>query len=480
MVTQQATIPHGVSGTPVRRCTVWGLTPVELHDRFWAARGVQVVRCGEWSDIVEGAELFLLMAPRLLANFRMRRLVDQMSWLDPEVMWVRVRDERDRGYREQAVTDTDGGFVRFERNYGGSDSRLARVALTPSTRIARIWQTASDPRDGWARIREQVPPERRAAASIRGGAYDRDSDHEVMHYMRALIHHWSRPDATVERARKVGPGVWVDIDADVSKATKFIGEVWVGAGRELTDEASVVGPAALWDLPEARPATTQVDWENIEPTQGVDRNTRVLRQQSASGKVAKRLFDVVVALSVLLVTLPLFPMIMLAIWLEDGRPFFFAHRRETREGKTFPCLKFRSMRRDAEKIRQSLAEVNEADGPQFYIPEDPRLTKVGKFLRRFHLDELPQLLNVLAGDMSIVGPRPSPHDENQCCPPWREARLSVRPGMTGLWQVKRTRQKGLDFQEWIKFDIEYVENASFKLDLWIIWRTAVNHLMGKQ
>jgi lipopolysaccharide/colanic/teichoic acid biosynthesis glycosyltransferase len=99
---------------------------------------------------------------------------------------------------------------------------------------------------------------------------------------------------------------------------------------------------------------------------------------------------------------------------------------------------------------------------------------VGRFLRKYNLDELPQFWNVLWGDMSVVGPRPSPHAENQYCPAWRETRLSVRPGITGLWQVKRTRKAGTDFQEWIKYDIEYVERRTFWLDLLIIWKTVSN------
>jgi lipopolysaccharide/colanic/teichoic acid biosynthesis glycosyltransferase len=169
---------------------------------------------------------------------------------------------------------------------------------------------------------------------------------------------------------------------------------------------------------------------------------------------------------------------MLAIWLEDGRPFFFGHMRETRGGREFPCIKFRSMRKDAEKIKAQLKKTNQADGPQFFMENDPRLTRAGKFLRKYNLDELPQFWNVLTGDMSIVGPRPSPHKENQYCPPWREARLSVRPGVTGLWQVKRTRKAGSDFQEWIRYDLEYVEKRSFWMDMQIIWQTVAN-ILGK-
>jgi lipopolysaccharide/colanic/teichoic acid biosynthesis glycosyltransferase len=172
-----------------------------------------------------------------------------------------------------------------------------------------------------------------------------------------------------------------------------------------------------------------------------------------------------------MMTLWLYPIIMLAIWLDDGRPWFFAHERETLGGRQFPCIKFRSMRKNAEDLKAQLQSQNQADGPQFYILKDPRLTSVGKFLRKYNLDELPQFLNVLAGHMSVVGPRPSPRKENQYCPPWRDARLSVRPGITGLWQIHRTRRIGSDFQEWIKYDIEYVENRSWRLDIWIIYKT---------
>jgi lipopolysaccharide/colanic/teichoic acid biosynthesis glycosyltransferase len=180
----------------------------------------------------------------------------------------------------------------------------------------------------------------------------------------------------------------------------------------------------------------------------------------------------------LLVTLPLYPFIALAIMIEDGWPIFFGHKRETLGGREFRCWKFRSMRRDADEIKARLQQVNQADGPQFFMDDDPRLTRVGKLLRKTNLDEFPQFINVLLGDMSVIGPRPSPRSENQYCPPWREARLSVRPGITGLWQIKRTRRRGLDFQEWIKFDIQYVENQSWWMDMYILWQTFIVLLRG--
>jgi lipopolysaccharide/colanic/teichoic acid biosynthesis glycosyltransferase len=113
------------------------------------------------------------------------------------------------------------------------------------------------------------------------------------------------------------------------------------------------------------------------------------------------------------------------------------------------------------------------------MKNDPRLTRVGRLIRTFNIDELPQFFNVLKGDMAVVGPRPSPRAENQYCPAWREARLSVRPGITGLWQVMRTRRLGMDFQEWIKYDLEYVERMGPRLDFKIICQTIRILLGGK-
>jgi lipopolysaccharide/colanic/teichoic acid biosynthesis glycosyltransferase len=476
MITQTTTCPS--QSTTSSNPTIWGLTPAQVHDHFWAVRGVQVVRQGQRPELVEGAELFLLTDPRSLAIFRLRPLVEPLSWLRPDVMWVRLHDTRERGYREQAISDGDGRFLRFERAYGGSDSRLARLALTSSRHIAEWWQSQDDPRTGWQQLRRAIPPDARAAATVHGSVYDQNLETEVMQFLRDLVQRWKHPEAVISRARRHGTDVWVDDEAKVDRHTRFVGSVWVGAGRQLDSQTTVIGPAVLWDDPDARPQSETVNWADLEPKVAFDRPVR-RRLESTVHRRAKRAFDIMVASVVLLCALPLFPFIMLAIWLEDGRPFFFAHQRETVGGREFPCLKFRSMRKDAEQIKAELAAKNQSDGPQFFIEDDPRLTRVGRFIRKFHLDELPQLINVLQGDMSIVGPRPSPYKENQYCPAWREARLSVRPGMTGMWQVCRTRQAGLDFQEWIRYDIEYVERASFWLDLWIIWRTATQIISRK-
>ena len=185
----------------------------------------------------------------------------------------------------------------------------------------------------------------------------------------------------------------------------------------------------------------------------------------------KRIIDCVVAIIVLTLFAPIVPFITLAIKLSSPGPIFFKDKRQGLHGKIFNCLKFRTMLAGADRIQDKLRVASEVDGPQFKMHEDPRLSTTGKFLRDTFIDEIPQFINVLLGQMSIIGPRPSPESENTLCPSWRDARLSVRPGITGLWQIRRTRKPMKDFQEWIYYDTAYVRNLSLKTDLWICWQT---------
>lgn len=194
----------------------------------------------------------------------------------------------------------------------------------------------------------------------------------------------------------------------------------------------------------------------------------------------KQLFDVVASVIALIVLSPLLLVVAVLIKLDSRGPVIFQHRRERGGGggREFKCYKFRTMRADAHNMQRQLVKQSHVDGPHFKIEDDPRVTKLGKFLRATNIDELPQLFNVVRGDMSLIGPRPSPFRENQVCIPWRRARLSVRPGITGLWQIcRRDRGEG-DFQEWIYYDIQYVRNLSPWLDLKILLATIVS-LGGK-
>jgi lipopolysaccharide/colanic/teichoic acid biosynthesis glycosyltransferase len=465
---------------PGRR-TIWGLEPLQLHTRYWAAHGVQVVQQGEPSQIVKHAELYLLTDARSLVLFKLADVMEALNWIQPQVLFVRLQDTRERGYRERVCTDVGGRFARFTRLYDAADDlRLGRVVLTPDREIARLWQNAPDTFAAWRRLRRFIPRTDRLTLSVNGSVFDASSGQDVAGFLHDLLNDWKRPDVTVGRAKTAEARVWKDPTSQIDANAKFVGPVWVGAGRHIDGGSTVIGPAIVWDDPEARPALDPIKWLNIEPTEP-DASQINAKDATPLDRAMKRLFDLCFATVALLLTLPLYPFIMLAIWLEDGRPFLFAHTRETLGGREFGCVKFRSMRKDAEKIKAELMKSNQADGPQFFMENDPRITRVGRVLRKYHLDELPQFFNVLRGDMSVVGPRPSPRKENQYCPPWREARLSVRPGISGLWQVCRTRRTGCDFQEWIKYDLEYVERRTFWLDLKIIFQTVwqIVHKAGR-
>lgn len=183
----------------------------------------------------------------------------------------------------------------------------------------------------------------------------------------------------------------------------------------------------------------------------------------------KRLFDLVSALAGLLLLLPLLPFIILLIKLETPGPILFRQQRVGRSGRLFPCFKFRSMVVDAEDRKADLEDRNEASGAAFKIKDDPRITGVGLFLRRSSLDEFPQLLNVLRGEMTIVGPRPQIPPEVSLYTPRQALRLEAKPGLTCLWQI--SGRSHLDFDEWMELDGDYVRRRSISMDLMILLRT---------
>ena len=171
----------------------------------------------------------------------------------------------------------------------------------------------------------------------------------------------------------------------------------------------------------------------------------------------------------LLITFPIFVLMIFWIKKDSPGPVFYRGVRVGRQGKPFKIFKFRSMVVDAEKQKENLGHLNEATGAAFKIQDDPRITGVGRFIRRSSLDEFPQLLNVLKGEMSIVGPRPQIPSEVHQYTPAQARRLLVKPGLTCLWQV--SGRSHLDFQEWMLLDLEYVRRQSLGFDFWVLWRT---------
>jgi exopolysaccharide biosynthesis polyprenyl glycosylphosphotransferase len=195
--------------------------------------------------------------------------------------------------------------------------------------------------------------------------------------------------------------------------------------------------------------------------------------------VFKQVLDLSVAFVFILLLLPVWIIVPIAIRLSSPGPVLFRQRRCGLNGAPFTMLKFRSMVSNAEQLKQELAALNEMGGPVFKVTNDPRITKVGRFLRKYSIDELPQLFNVLRGEMSLVGPRPLPVDEvKRFDDPAHRRRLSVKPGLTCLWQVSG-RNKVKDFKDWVRLDLEYIDNWSLWLDVKILWLTIPVVLTGE-
>ena len=183
----------------------------------------------------------------------------------------------------------------------------------------------------------------------------------------------------------------------------------------------------------------------------------------------KRAFDFGASLVGLVCLSPVLLATAVAIKLESEGPVIFSQDRVGLNGKKFKMYKLRSMVSNAEELKEKLLEQNEMSGPMFKMKDDPRITKVGKFIRKTSIDELPQLINVLKGDMSLVGPRPSLPKEVKQFEPWMYKRLQVKPGLTCYWQV--SGRNNIDFEDWMKLDVKYVRERSLLGDLKLVFKT---------
>ncbi len=287
------------------------------------------------------------------------------------------------------------------------------------------------------------------------------------------------PDAVIEAgATVVGPavvgrGVRVRRDAVVAQCVVVPGiEVPEGSSHRHLVVAGTREPGLASGHSRAESAfSTQGAGAAAVPDLHEDRRTSIF-------PAVKAFIEPLVALVVLILLAPLVALVALIVKLDSRGPIFYGDKREGLGGRVFRCWKFRTMIVHADARQRELVAKNQMDGPQFKLAHDPRVTRIGRILRPLSIDELPQLFNVVVGQMSFVGPRPSPFRENQMCVPWREGRLSVRPGITGLWQVCRHDRSVGDFHQWIYYDLLYVRHMSPLVDLKIVLATFVT-LGGK-
>ena len=207
----------------------------------------------------------------------------------------------------------------------------------------------------------------------------------------------------------------------------------------------------------------QIDFEDALRKEEENENKRT------GYDIAKRGIDFFLSFSSIIILLPILLVIALIIKLDSKGPVIFKQERVGFRGKKFHMYKFRSMVVNAEKLKDKLQKDNEMSGPMFKMKKDPRITRVGKFIRKTSIDELPQLFNVLKGEMSLVGPRPSLPKEVMKFEPWMLKRLEVKPGLTCYWQV--SGRSSIGFEEWMELDCKYVKDRSILLDLKLIFKT---------
>lgn len=377
---------------------------------------------------------------------------------------------------------------------------------------------------GFFDIKEQLVPRlRNLGKTVLGWTHKRYSPgvQTMDDYLKVnfeFLKYYNMAKEYLREYREIKKHVWVGRDVDINPAAVLVRPLIIGHEARIEDNASIVGPSIIGDrcvVEQNSLIKESVLWPDSEtpPDFAVEKcllsgkafsaeNSHCRKMILINGKpslnginrirekpvnrqvvckptcapasesaylATKRFLDFVLAAVCLALSAPIFALLAVLIKLDSKGPVFFSQERCGKKGKPFRMIKLRSMVRNAEELKPDIWHLNRADGPMFKIPDDPRETRLGSILRACKLDELPQLINVLRGDMSLVGPRPLSMTEMKFNPHWRDVRLSVKPGITGLWQIKEKDAHA--FHEWIRYDLQYVDESSLWLDFKIILGT---------
>lgn len=306
--------------------------------------------------------------------------------------------------------------------------------------------------------------------------------------------------ATMESHRELGLRVmgFLDDDPKLTEGTRWpwlgrLGDAEQVLQDHVVDEVAIVLPFSLWHytdgiahIAEEAGKIVRVPMDvldhpfaqgKVEDLDGTPVYSLVSGPDRALSLVTKRIFDLIISAIGLIVLAPFLAIVAWSIKRQDGGPVFFRQKRVGLHGRSFGIIKFRSMQVDAEGRVAELAASNEIAGHAFKVTDDPRITPLGARLRRWSIDELPQLWNVLRGDMSLVGPRPPLASEVSGYDLWHRRRLSMKPGITGLWQVRNRHDP--EFDRWVEDDLEYIDRWSLMLDFQILIRTIPAALEGR-
>jgi len=430
-----------------------------------------------------------------------------------EARYLAAIDSSGQGMREFIQFDDEQRVRRVHRLYEGVTWLRTRAVVAALVPVCAACEIPSDSMRDMALMRRRLTA--RGVVSrdrtVRGTTFDLDQEADMLRLCELLMRQAAAeapPPGFVCQA----PGVWASESCRIHPTARIHGPVILHEGVSVEEGATLIGPVMVGADSRVRAGSVLAEClimpgAETSPGEAVrfrvfqggqagtatpaanvssswiraDRTRAITPPRAAENGAArrerrvfltfKRAIDCLIALFALIVLSPVMLLTAAAVKLTSRGSVFFCHEREGLDGAHFPCRKYRTMAADAHSRQRELYDANAVDGPQFKMEHDPRITPIGRFLRKTNLDELPQLFNVLSGQMSLIGPRPSPFRENQICVPWREARLAVRPGITGLWQVCRHERDAGDFHQWIEYDMLYVRHMSFGLDLKIIAAT---------
>jgi lipopolysaccharide/colanic/teichoic acid biosynthesis glycosyltransferase len=435
---------------------------------------------------------------RFAADVAPERIEKMLTAVQADFIAVNVTEEL-MAYNEKARITAQGRLIGFRRLYFDSFEAIPvsddwpHCLFIKNSAIEKVMNDSGLPRsfpDLLARCKSASL--RVVSFKIAGKVLDLETEDGLLDFCSAAL------DSTVSVYQKgtIEPN-----------NPRFFGRVLLGKNVRIGNKAVIAGPVIISDnviVGDGVVITSSVIGPNVSISseqvvqnriirdiandsvflrgqeQGRNRNMIGRKIQNNTFRVwpgfsyagfFKRIVDITAASVAILLFTPFFPVIAAAIKLSSPGPLFYKDKRQGLHGREFDCIKFRTMIVGADDLQDKLRALNQVDGPQFKMDDDPRVSSVGRFLRATYIDEVPQFINVLLGQMSVIGPRPSPEAENELCPFWRYARLSVRPGITGLWQVYGTREQLRDFQEWIHYDVKYVKELSPKHDVWICYKT---------
>lgn len=460
----------------------------------------------------EPSDWLLFVDPRFFPSegFDPAPLFGSLGDMPPMVRNLVALESNTGGTRERVELDANGRVRRVQRYYDSVTSALTAGMAASLVPVASLGNSLSPTFNSLVDLRRELALSGAPARDvpIRSAVLDLAEERMLLRLNELAARKWAQG-----RTEGDSPTPKIPSTSEIAASARLVGHVVVQEGVVVEAEATIVGPAVIGAgsrigrgaivvqsvvaagsiVPAGAivrqrlfgKGTGAVEGSRIGPadTAGDAMTNAIpaLEEEKRPRRIyptIKAVGESIIASVALVVLSPLFALIAAIIKLESSGPILYGDPREAKDGKHFRCFKFRTMFVGADAVQRELMGVNQLDGPQFKMDHDPRVTRIGRWLRAVSLDELPQLINVARGQMSLVGPRPSPFRENQTCVPWREARLSVRPGITGLWQVCRHERQSGDFHQWIYYDMLYVLHQSFWVDVKILFATVVT-LGGK-